>query len=375
VLKLAAFAALGIMAALAPSPRAALAKTAECAGALPAAQVAAIRRIAERERRKQHIAGLTVGVGRNGRVLFACGYGLRDRERELAADAATIYPIGSITKQFTATAVMLLAADGKVNIDDRLARYLPKAPHAAELTVRQLLNQTSGLPEYVAKLPLQNLRSPLFGLQPEQYVATIAHAPLAFKPGSKWQYSNTNYLLLGMLVTAVSGEPYERFVRERILAPQQLGSTQFLKTFVAPGSDSAHGYEFEKGSFVAVPDVPMAWGNAAGALGSTVADVIRWDGAFFGDRILDAAGVRAMTTPPKLAAPPAKLAMLRGYAFGWAIGVDHDRRVVWHNGGVMGARAMNATLPHNGLEVVVLTNAGTAQPEKIALAVAGVVGE
>jgi D-alanyl-D-alanine carboxypeptidase len=367
VLILAALAALGVGTAAA--------KPTECAGALPAAQVAAIRRIAERERLKQHIAGLTVGVGRNGRVLFACGYGVRDRERALPADAATIYPIGSITKQFTATAVMLLAADGKVNIDDRLARYLPKTPHAAELTVRELLNQTSGLPEYVAKLPLQNLRSPLFGVQPEQYAATIAHAPLAFKPGSKWRYSNTNYLLLGMLVTAVSGESYERFVRERILAPQQLGSRQFLKTFVAPGSDSAHGYEFAKGRFVAVPDVPMAWGNAAGALGSTVADVIRWDGAFFGDRVLDAAGVRAMTTPPKLAAPPSKLPMLRGYAFGWAIGVDHGRRVVWHNGGVMGARAMNATLPHNGLEVVVLTNAGTAQPEKIALAVAGVVGE
>jgi CubicO group peptidase (beta-lactamase class C family) len=308
-------------------------------------------------------------------VLFACGYGLRDRERALPSDAATIYPIGSITKQFTATAVMLLAADGKVNIDDRLARYLPKAPHAAELTVRELLNQTSGLPEYVAKLPLQNLRSPQFALRPEQYAATIAHAPLAFKPGSKWQYSNTNYLLLGMLVTAVSGEPYERFVRERILAPQQLASTQFLKTFVAPGSDSAHGYEFAKGGFVAVPDVPMAWGNAAGALGSTVADVIRWDGAFFGNRVLDAAGVREMTTPPKLAKPPSKLPLLRGYAFGWVIGIDHDRRVVWHNGGVMGARAMNATLPHNGLEVIVLTNAGKAQPEKIALDVAGVVGE
>ena len=349
---------------------------AKCVGSLPAAQVAAIRSIAERALQQQHISGLTVGVGRNGQVVFGCGYGLRDRARALPADADTVYPIGSVTKQFTATAVMLLAADGKVDIDAPLARYLPNVAHAREVTVRNLLNQTSGIPDYVHHLPLKDWSSPRFDLTPQQYAQMLTGSKLAFKPGTKWQYSNSNYLLLGMLVSKVSGEPFETFLRERILEPQHLTTMEYLKRYAASSPDSARPYDYKAKHFVALSNIPMGWANTAGALASTASDLIKWDAAFFNNRILDADGVRTMTTPPKLPIQHTRMqALLRGYAFGWVDGRDHGRTVIWHNGGLPGARAMNATFPHDGLEVVVLTNASTAEPEKIALAIAGAVGE
>ncbi len=348
----------------------------KCTGSLPASQVSAIRKIAESALQEQHISGLTVGIGRNGNVIFGCGYGLRDRAHQLPSDADTVYPIGSITKQFTATAVMLLAQDGKVDIDAPVARYLPTAPHAKEVTVRNLLNQTSGLDDYIHHLPLKDWSSPRFDLSPKQYARMVAGTKLGFKPGTKWQYSNTNYLLLGMLVSKVSGQPYATFLHQRILAPNHLTTMQYLTHYAASAADSSRPYDYKAKHFVALTNIPMGWANSAGALASTAADLIRWDGAFFNDRILDADGVRSMTTPPNIPMERTRMqALLRGYAFGWVDGRDHGRTVIWHNGGLPGARAMNATFPHNGLEVIVLTNASTAAPEKIALAIAGAVGE
>ncbi len=348
---------------------------APCAGVLPPTQIAGVDRIAGRALREQRVSGLTLGIARRGTLLFACGYGLRDRADHLRADAATVYPIGSITKQFTATAVMLLAANGQVDINAHLAKYLPTAPHGRELTVHNLLDQTSGLPDYVEALPLNNLNSPLLGLSPRQYVAMVTHKPLHFRPGSKYEYSNTNYLLLGMLIAAVAREPYPVFVCDKILDPQRLSSTRYLARYRASGPDVAHGYDYEKRHFIALPDLSMAWGNAAGALASTVGDLIRWDGAFFGGRVVSAAVVRTMTTPPKLVHPATKFPLLRGYAFGWVNGIDKGHRLIWHNGGIPGASAMNVTFPDNGLEVIVLTNVSDGAPEKTALLIARFVGE
>lgn len=352
------------------------APAAACTGTLPQSQVAAISAIAQRTLGAMHVSGMSIGVGRGGHVLFACGYGLRDRARRLPSDAATVYPVGSITKQFTATLVMQLAAAGKVDIDARLATYLPSAPHARELTVRNLLDQTSGLADYADALPEKNPSDPRWGLTAAQYVATIAGKPLQFRPGSKFRYSNTNYMLLGMLVARLTGGSYERALRERIIEPQSLLATSYLRRLWPPGADAAHGYDYAKGAFVTLPDMSMGWANTAGALASNVADLIRWDGAFFGDRVVGAEAVRTMTTAPKLAAPASsKVPLLHGYAFGWVIGRGNGRTVIWHNGGVLGGRAMNATFPHSGLEVIVLTNVTTAAPEKVALAVAKVLGD
>ncbi len=346
------------------------------AAALTPAQVAQIDKAVAQMMKAQHITGLTLGVGRSGKVLFARGYGLRDRARKLPANGQTVFPIGSITKQFTAAAVMILVDRGEVQLDAPIARYVRGVPHGDEVTVRELLDQTSGLPEYLLdkKLYASILNSTVPPLTARQLVALVANKPLDFKPGSRWEYSNTNYVTLSMLVAAKSNQPYPVFLDDQILRPQHLDSTQYLKLSLPAGSDVSQGYTYGKTGSVLVKPYSMGWGGGAGALASTVGDLIDWDGAFFAGRVTSPHAVVIATTPP-LNRPMVKKndprnGLAGGYAFGWVIGHDEGREVIWHNGGIIGARTMNSVFPHDGLEVIVLTNESSAQPEPIAMRVA-----
>lgn len=349
------------------------------ANPLTEAQMRQIDDIAARALAKQHIAGMELGIGRGGKLLYAQGYGLRDRARHLPVTAQTIFPVGSITKQFTAAAVMLLVDRGKVDLDARVSRYVPSAPHGSEITVRQLLDQTSGLPDYLEDKPL--LRAIMAGKDgghsTESLIALVKGKPLHFKPGTKYEYSNTNYALAGTIVSRVSGVPYAQFIRREIFTPQNLTSTQYLRTTVPSGSDVARGYDYAKGRFVPISQFSMDWANAAGAIASNAHDLVRWDRAYFSGDVIPLKDVRVATTPP------AHIVMLAsenrvnniglGYAFGWVQARAEGRQMIWHNGGLPGARAMNATFPHDGLAIIVLTNVTTASPEEVALKIARVI--
>jgi D-alanyl-D-alanine carboxypeptidase len=342
---------------------------------LTSTQQARIDSIARRSLREQHVSGLTIGVGRNGKLLFARGYGLRDRSARLPANAGTVYDIGSITKQFTATAVMLLVERRRIALDAPISRYLPDFPHGGEITIRELLNQTSGLHDYLEDKALYaSILNSTVQDRPISYYAQMgASKPLMFAPGSKWAYSNTNYATLGTLVAKVSGVPYERFVEKNILQPD-LSETKFAKTSLPVGDDAAQGYNYVRGRFVRVVPYDMSWANAAGALSSTVHDLVAWDGLFFGDRILSAESVRVALTPPVdrpvLRSKDPENNYAAAYAFGWVIGKDEGRSLVWHNGGTIGYHAMNLVFPHDGLEIIVLTNATDSKPESTALQIA-----
>jgi CubicO group peptidase (beta-lactamase class C family) len=349
------------------------------ANPLSAAQVRQIDAIATRALSAQHISGIEVGIGRNGHVLYANGYGLRDRAQHLPVTAQTVFPIGSITKQFTAAAVMELVQRGKVDLNARVSRYVPNAPHGNEITVRELLNQTSGLPDYLENKPL--LQSIMGGTVRSRSVASMVALvdgePLHFKPGSKYEYSNTNYALAGMIIARVSGMPYPQFLKRTILQPQGLTATQYLQTAVPVGGNVSRGYDYRKGRFVAVGNFSMDWGNAAGALASDAHDLIRWDNAFFSGAVIPPDAVRVATTPPSgivmLASKNRANNIGLGYAFGWVQARAEGRQMIWHNGGLPGARAMNATFPRDDLDIIVLTNATDADPEGIALKIARVV--
>lgn len=348
------------------------------AGALSAGQVAKIDAIVSAAMAKQHLVGVEVAVGRNGATLFAKGYGLRDKAKNLPVTATTVFPTGSIGKQFTAACVMLLVQQGKVNLDSKVAQYLPNVPHASEITVRELLNQTSGLHDYLEN---KALVTALFAgtwtthHPSSYYVGLINGDPLAFKPGTKWQYSNTNYEILGMLVAKVSGEPYEKFVTDNIFKAQGLDSMQYLAWSIPLGDDVTRGYTYAKGVNSELPRYDMSWGGSAGALASTASDLVKWDGAFFGGKVISPANVTVATTPPQgismgMHSGNTQSQIASGYGFGWVIGKDEGRKIIWHNGGIVGARTMNATFPADGLEIVVLTNATTADPEVVALKIA-----
>lgn len=353
-------------------PRAAL------ADALSPAQIAKIDAVVKAGMSTQHLVGVEVAVGRSGTALFTKGYGQRDKAKKLPVNGGTVFPIGSITKQFTAACVMELVQQGKVQLDAKVATYLPAVPHASEITVRQLLNQVSGLHDYLENKPL--ITALFAGTwtthhPASYYVGLIKGDPLAFKPGTKWQYSNTNYLVLGMLVAKVSGESYGQYLTDNIIKAQNLDAMQFLAWSVPTGDDVSLGYNYAKGAYTLVPRYEMSWGGAAGALASNASDLVQWDGAFFGGKVLTPTSVEIATTPPRgitmgMHAGNTQSQIAEGYGFGWVAGHDEGRRIIWHNGGVIGARSMNAVFPDDGLEIVILTNATTADPEILALKIA-----
>jgi D-alanyl-D-alanine carboxypeptidase len=348
------------------------------ADALSPAQVAKIETIVQTAMAQQHLVGVEVAVGRNGTTLFSKAYGLRDQAKNLPVTASTVFPIGSISKQFTAACVMLLVQQAKIDLDAKLATYLPNVPHASEITVREILDQTSGLHDYLENKPLITA---VFGgtwttHEPFAYYVNLVRGdPLAFKPGTKWEYSNTNYAVAGMLVEKTGGESYASFLTQNLFAAQSLTSMQYLTWSIPAGTDVTRGYNYAKGAFTLVPRYDMSWGGAAGAIASDASDLVKWDGAFFGGKVISQSNVEVATTPPHgitlgLHSGNTQSTIGEGYGFGWVTGHDEGRRIVWHNGGLIGARAMNAVFPDDGLEIVILTNATTADPEAISLRIA-----
>ncbi|HUN29551.1 MAG TPA: serine hydrolase domain-containing protein [Alphaproteobacteria bacterium] len=348
------------------------------ADALSPAQQANIASIVTSAMAQQHLIGVEVAVGRNGSTLFSKGYGQRDKAKNLPVTPNTIFPIGSISKQFTAACVMLLVQQGKIDLDAKLAAYLPSAPHASQITVREILDQTSGLHDYLENKPL--ITALFAGTwtthEPFAYYVNLTRSDaLNFKPGTKWEYSNTNYAVAGMLVAKVSGESYQRFLTHNIFRAHELTAMQYLTWSIPVGSDVTRGYNYAKGAYTLVPRYDMSWGGAAGAIASDASDLVKWDGAFFGGKVITQNNVELATTPPRgitlgLPAGNTQSQIANGYGFGWVVGQDEGRRIIWHNGGLIGARAMNAVFPDDGLEIVILTNATTADPEAIALRIA-----
>ncbi len=318
---------------------------------LGAAQTAAIDAAVESERARQHVPAVSLAIARGGRLLYAKGYGDADPGQRIAAEPRTVYAIGSVTKQFTAALVMKLVERGRIKLDAKLADYLPDAPHAREIEVRYLLDQRSGLPDYLADpFVVGYIYKP--DVAPAQLVALIADRPLDFVPGTKWAYSNTNYALAGMLIERVTGMRYERALEVEILDPLRLRAT----TAPAPpaGPLVAAGMSWDPALRAERP--VQRWSPqvayAAGMLNSNVLDLVAWDAAFFGGNVVSEASVREMTTAPVLASGGSD-----GYAFGWILGTAYGRREIWHNGGIPGFAARNAYFPEGRIAIAVLANA------------------
>jgi CubicO group peptidase (beta-lactamase class C family) len=217
--------------------------------------------------RSQHIAGLSVGVARSGRTLYERGYGERDVLRHLPARADTVYRIGSLTKAFTARAIATLANKGKLGLDRPAARYLPRFPWSGEVTVRDLLAQRSGIPSYTDDPAL----NPYAWYAPSQLSGAVAHQPLQFAPGTRFAYSNTNYVLLGMIAQRVGGEEYEDFINRHVVAPMHLRHTRYGDQ---PGE--ALGYTWDGGAFVRATPSSPAYAFSAAAMTSNVPDLLHF---------------------------------------------------------------------------------------------------
>jgi CubicO group peptidase (beta-lactamase class C family) len=293
--------------------------------------------------REQHLPGLSLGVARGGRVLYLHGYGYRDVRTKARADAYTIYRIGSITKQFTAALILGEAQRQAIDLDAPIGTYVRDLPPAAAgVPVNDLLAQTSGIADFTN------------GNQTPAYPSVLS-APLAFVPGSVWQYSNTNYLLLGDALAKVAQMPYADLVERSILSPLHLVSTSIA---LPAAQNVASGYRWGDGGFVPVPpsaeDAPQFLMGAA-AMSSNVPDLLRWLDALRLGRVAGVEGFRRMTTSQRLTSGERT-----GYGYGFFVQDWYGLRTAYHPGILDGFTGADAIVLDDALEVAVLTNADRA---------------
>jgi CubicO group peptidase (beta-lactamase class C family) len=284
---------------------------------------------------------LTVADG--GKVVFERAYGKADRERGRVAGADTRFRIGSLTKQFTAAAILKLDNRGLLRVEDPIRKHLPEYPAAGDrITIHHLLTHTSGIPNYTEDEALMKHRSS--PITRAEMLAAFQDKPLLFEPGSQHRYSNSNYFVLGVIVERLSGRTYEDFLQENVLRPAGMTRTSTVDAPDAP--DTAVGYEpGPDDALVPSGAIDMSRPFSAGALRSTARDLLAWDRALAGEAVLDEASKARMFTPFK-----------DGYAYGWGVDTMEDKRVVSHSGGIDGFTSYIARAPEAKLAVVALCN-------------------
>jgi len=287
----------------------------------------------------------------------------------MSADA--MFEIGSITKQFTAAGVMRFVEQGKVSLDDDITRYVTVNTHGRTVTVRQLLNHTSGLKSYTSAGP-RWARRWREDMVPDTILAITATDSLDFEPGTGWSYNNTGYVLLGMLLEKLSGKTYQRYVQDELFTPLGLASTSYCETDPVI-KRRARGYARQATGFVNAPYLSMSQPYAAGSLCSTTGDLASWNDALVRGKVVSPASWALMAGPSTLKdGKPLE----NGYGFGLAMGRFGERRAISHSGGIHGFTSDMAWLPDDSVLVVALTNAGSpAAGRMIRLAAAAALGD
>jgi D-alanyl-D-alanine carboxypeptidase len=320
----------------------------------------------------RNIAGASVAVIRQGKVAVARGYGMANIEQKVPATPHTVYLLASLSKPFTATAIMMLVEEGKISLREKAARYLPQLPGACgEITVRQLLTHTSGVRRDLRKHNLDTFTE-------EEFWRRLTATPMDFDPGEKNVYSNTGYILLGEIIEAVSGKSYETFLAERIFKPLGMTATEVCKSLeMCPRR--ASGYEWQGNVFHAVntlpPETPDLARNASfgagsgglasrGGLASSVIDLAKFDAALYTEQLLKRSTLEQMWTSVKLNdgttatfgfnpdpdAPPFT------YGFGWSLGSYRGHKIIGHGGTFSGFSSEFSRFVDDQTTVIVLCN-------------------
>lgn len=309
------------------------------------------------------IPGVSIVILRNGKAVKSEGYGMANLELETPATPDTIYQSGSMGKQFTAAGILLLAEDGKLRLDDRLAQHFPEGPAPwHRITIRHLLTHTSGLKDYGSdELDFRRDYSEA------DLLKIVQSIPLEFEPGTQWSYSNTGYLLLGLLTSRLAGKHWSDFQGERVFQPLDMTTTRVISEQDIIRNRAA-GYELDEKGEVKNQEwvAPSLNRLADGALYFSVKDLAAWEAALHARRFMKPASFEAWWTPVTLASQTTY-----PYGFGWSIGHQRGQALIEHGGAWQGFRTAIARYVDQGLTVVVLTNLGQAQPEVMAHEVAG----
>jgi D-alanyl-D-alanine carboxypeptidase len=316
-----------------------------CAGAQPDA----VDRYMETELGKRRIPGAALVVVRDGNVVKMRGYGMANLELAVPVTADSVFALASVTKQFTATAVMLLAEEGKLGLDDPVNGFLPKAPDKwKSITVRHLLTHTGGL----ASLE-DGFRSLARVWRMHYSTAALFESatldPVSFPPGERYQYSDVGYFLLGMIIEKASGKRYQEFLEERFFRPLGMTATSVIDQWTIVKNRAA-GYTLREGNLVHIRRHSQVELTSHSGVLSSVRDLVRWDAALAAGKVVKPASLLQMWTPVKL-----NDGSTYPYGFGWIVDERRGHRLISH-GGITGTEY--SRYPDDGVVVIVLTNLG-----------------
>lgn len=291
---------------------------------------------------------LSVLVAREGEILYQQTSGMANAAENRLADKETIFRIGSVTKQFTAAAIMRLAEQKKLSIEDPIGKYLPDFPKGDQVTIKHLLTHTSGLKSYTNEQGfVEKVNKPI---KTKKLVGQIKELGYDFEPGEKWEYSNSGYYVLGYLVEIVSGNSYADFLQKEFFTPLKMNNSGVYDNTKSYKNETI-GYAAENGEVEPTMDWEMTWAGGAGAIYSTVNDLYKWNQAIFKDRIF---------SPELLKQAHSKVKLNDGsdyaYGFGWSVGEYRGQPVISHGGGLHGFLSHLAYYPEIDATVVVLSN-------------------
>jgi CubicO group peptidase (beta-lactamase class C family) len=305
------------------------------------------------------VPGASVLVLRDGALVFRRAYGLADLEQHVAATPATNYRLASMTKQFTAAAVLALVEDGHLSLDDPVRKWLPSLPPATEaITLRHLLTHTSGLIDYEDLIPATETQ--------QVHDADVLHLlesqnRLYFAPGTSYRYSNTAYALLALIVARAAGEDFASFLRARIFLPLGMRDTIAYEAGVSSVIHRAFGYSYDGSAWRRTDQSVTSAVLGDGGVYSSIEDLAKWDAALYDERLLSARSLALAFTPATATDDPAVR-----YGFGWRISGE----TLWHSGETLGFRNVIVRYPRHHFSVIVLTNRDAPEPYPLALAIA-----
>jgi CubicO group peptidase (beta-lactamase class C family) len=308
------------------------------------------------------VPGASLLVIRDGKPLLGRGYGMADLEHHVAASSATDYRLASVTKQFTAAAILLLAQDGKLKLSDSIRHWLPSLPAFTDkVTLRELLCHTGGLPDYEDLIPPGTTKQLNDG-DVLRMIGATTHG--YFPPGSAYRYSNTGYVLLGLVVEKASGLSLQDFLAQRIFKPLHMDHTLLYVHDGETVPNRAYGYSETRGRWQRTDQDLTSATRGDGGIYSSIDDLAKWDAALYDDRLLsDASRKLAFSPHAKVVGEPYQA----DYGYGWRITGD----TLWHSGESIGFRNVIVRWPKQHLTVILLSNRNAPEPYRTVLAIAG----
>ncbi len=311
--------------------------------------------------------GLSVAVARGGIVIVEQGAGIADLEHGVPADVNTLFRIGSLTKMFTAAAVLRLAERGKLSPEDDIRTRLPGAPtQGRAVTIRQMLTHTSGIPNIISQPEFK--RSVAREMAADELVAIVRGAPFEFEPGARWKYSNTNYLLFGPMIEAVDGRPYAQFLQQEFFGPLGLAHTRYESDREII-KHRAQGYDFDpRAGLLNDALIAMSNAGAGGGLLSTAGDLLRWSMALTSGRAVQPATYREMVD----SAVPTGIPGM-SYGFGLAVFNQNGRTRLSHFGAINGFTAVLSWYPEEDLHIAVISNSTAVASDPLEIAIAAAI--